>query len=528
MFTIKLYRFNKKSNSTKVPGSNEGTSFTCTMKTSSSIINPVIDIKVGAGTIPDYNYAYIQSFKRYYYVTDTVYDLGVWTLTLSVDVLASYKTDIGNSRQYVLRSESNYDGDIIDSLYISKMTSLYDKCAYSVYAGISSSAPNGVRYRYSTGTSGQTSQYFNAKLSDGEFMIGLVGNNATGVNYYAMSYTTFKQFINAVCTLVPSGMTDLTSATANAVFNPLQYITMCRWYPEVTSINISGAVNTLYIGGSGNPVTVSGSIYPVDMEKIPEYWMEITIPRHPDASNYPYKNLNPYSEYNLFFQPFGNIPIDSTKIYGESSLYITWSVDYATGLSHMKVRPYSHLEDNDSIIVDMISEYGVTIPISTLVMDVKTGLIVSGLQWIKGQFESPGLSNISEKVSSGYNWLKDKVNSLLGRSDESSGDRMSTSQILDKTTDTLAAAMGQVRTVGASGSFLAYNSGKPYVYAFFYDQATQDATIFGRPCHKPLVLSTLSGYCLCSNAVVNYVYGHPVESEKYAVIRYLNTGVYLE
>ena len=105
---------------------------------------------------------------------------------------------------------------------------------------------------------------------------------------------------------------------------------------------------------------------------------------------------------------------------------------------------------------------------------------------------------------------------------------MSTSQILDKTTDTLASAMGQVRTVGASGSFLAYNSGKPYVYAFFYDQAQQDATIFGRPCHKPLVLSTLSGYCLCSNAVVNYAYGHPVESEKYAVIRYLNTGVYLE
>ena len=496
------------------------------MKTSSSIVNPVIDIKVGSNEIPEYNYAYIQAFKRYYYVTDVVYDIGIWTLTLSVDVLATYKSDITNSRQYVLRSESNYDGDIIDRLYISKVPSLYSKCAYSYYEGISQGSPDGVRYRYTDGTSGLTSQYFNAKLSDGEFLIGIVGDNATGVNYYAMGYTAFKQFVNAVCTLVPSGMTDFTNATANAIFNPLQYITMCRWYPEVTSINVNGVLHTLYIGGSSNPVTITGNIYPVDMEKVPGYWMEIDIPRHPDSTDYPYKNLSPYSEYNLFFQPFGNIPIDSTKIYGEDDLYVTWSVDYATGLSHMKVHPYSHQEDNESIIADMITEYGVTIPISTLVMDVKTGLIVSGMQWVKGMLD--GSSGLSKSESGKGAGLIGPTDYAISRREISGTPEVKMTDVLDKVMDAVAAGMGQVKTVGASGSFLAYNSGKPYVYAFYYDQADQDASIFGRPCHKSLVLSTLTGYCLCSNAVVNYSNGYPVESEKYAVIGYLNTGIYLE
>lgn len=529
MFNIRLYRFNKKTNSTKKPPVNTGSVYTCTMKTSSSIISPVIDIKYPVNQIPDFNYAYISEFKRYYYVTDVVYSIGVWTLSLSVDVLASFRDDILNSTQYVLRSYSNYDNTLVDGLYTSKLAGYYDKCEYSYYEGIKiggTAYPNGVHYtNIAGGSSGSTSNYFNISISQGDFVIGVVGNNTTGVDYYCMGYTAFKQFVSAICNLVPSNMTDLANQTANAIYEPLQYITMVRWYPQVASFTTGTAVHTLYIGA--DTVTISGNIYPMDMNGVPEYYMEIDIPRHPKASDYPYMNQSPFAEYNLFFQPFGNIPLDATKIDGEEELYITWTIDYATGISHLKVRPYSHLERNPAVIVDVISEYGVTIPLSSLVMDVKTGLGIAGLNWLSNTIDGYKANKWSSagSKSAGNSSAPSLADASRGIGQVEPSDNKS---MLDTVIDAIAGALGQVKSVGTAGSFLSYNSGKPYIYAFFYDQCEQYPELFGRPSCKKLKLQNLSGYCLCQNAVVNYSSAYPNESEKNAVLRYLNTGIYLE
>lgn len=104
-----------------------------------SIFQPVVEIrwdvkplKTQGGTdYPDppyqqadiiaYNYAYIQLFGdyntatygdyfdnvhgRYYYITDiTINTSGLYQLTLQVDVLATYRDEIGGSSQYIVRS----------------------------------------------------------------------------------------------------------------------------------------------------------------------------------------------------------------------------------------------------------------------------------------------------------------------------------------------------------------------------------------------------------------------------------------
>ena len=526
MFNIRLFKFNKKSNSTKKPVLNTGQTFSCTMKTSSSIINPVIDIKYPANQIPDFNYAYIDSFKRYFYITDTEFSIGVWTLYLSVDVLATYKDDILNSSQYVLRSYSNYDGDLIDSIYDTKLLTI-GKCSYSVYPGATvggSTYTYGVSYRYSDGTSGTTSDYFNVGLSGGDFLVGIVGNNATGVNYYSMSYNTFKQFINQAVNLTPTDMTDVSTGVAQAIYNPIQYITTVRWYPEVPQGASGTSINTVYLGKDS--ITTSGSIYPLNIEKTVEYWMEIPIPRHPSSTSYPYLNQSPYSEYNLFFQPFGNVPIDATKIYGQSDLYVTWTVDFAKGIGHMRVRPYTHFENNQSVIIDTMAEYGVSIPISSLVMDVQSGLTIAGLTWL-----NDGIKNLTSSKSAGKTVMdnpqyRNAINAGIDMGKPL--DTISIGGTVERSLDALAGAMGQVKTSGTSGSFLAYNSGKPYVYAFFYDQTSHYPELFGRPSNKQLVLSGLSGFTLCENAAVNYIYLYPSEGEKNAVIGYLNSGFFIE
>ena len=495
------------------------------MKTASSLVSPVIEIKTSADQIPDYNYAYIDRFKRYYFITDTVYSIGVWTLYLMTDVLASYRDDILNSMQYVIRSYSDYDADLIDTVYDSKLLTT-GKCSYNYYPGIKiggTSYPNGAHYRILNGSSGSTTQYFNTSMSQGDFVVGIVGNNATGVNYYSMSYSTFKQFINQTVNLTPTNMTDVSTGVAQALYNPIQYITTVKWYPEVASGSLGTGTNTVYIGK--DTITTSGTMYPINIEKTVEYYMEIEIPRHPSSATYPYLNQSPYSEYNLFFPPFGNIPIDATKIYGQSVLYITWDMDYAKGLSHLRVHPYSHYENSSAIVIDTIADYGVSIPISSLVMDIQSGLTIAGLTWL-----NDGIKNLTSSRKAGKSVMDNPQyrNAINAGIDIGTPISSSNVDLIDKTLDAMAGALGQVKTSGASGSFLAYNSGTPFIYAFFYDQTPRYPDIFGRPCCKPKVLSTLSGFTLCENATIDYVYLYPTEGEKNAVLRYLNTGIFLE
>lgn len=71
-----------------------------TLRDTSSIINPVIRIE--KSTPPqnnDYNYMYIDAFKRYYFIEDiTAVRKGLWEISGRVDVLFTYATDILNNK----------------------------------------------------------------------------------------------------------------------------------------------------------------------------------------------------------------------------------------------------------------------------------------------------------------------------------------------------------------------------------------------------------------------------------------------
>ena len=116
-FRVDFYNFSKKENSTATPSANSATSFNCKLLSPSGVLSPVLEINLGVNNYPNYNYAYIPNFNRYYWISDWVNDGPLWRCSLNVDVLASYKTAIGNTNLYVLRAANSYDGDIIDTLY---------------------------------------------------------------------------------------------------------------------------------------------------------------------------------------------------------------------------------------------------------------------------------------------------------------------------------------------------------------------------------------------------------------------------
>lgn len=67
--------------------------FTGTLRSITSIINPVIDLEIENPT--GFNYAYIPDFGRYYFISDVVsIRSGLWKISMRVDVLQSFKDRI--------------------------------------------------------------------------------------------------------------------------------------------------------------------------------------------------------------------------------------------------------------------------------------------------------------------------------------------------------------------------------------------------------------------------------------------------
>lgn len=65
--------------------------------------------------LPTFNYVYIEAFNRYYYVNDiTSLKKDLWQMTLSVDVLMSYKEAILACTGFVDRNENEFNADLID------------------------------------------------------------------------------------------------------------------------------------------------------------------------------------------------------------------------------------------------------------------------------------------------------------------------------------------------------------------------------------------------------------------------------
>lgn len=82
-----------------------GRSFTISFKDDVSAINPVIVLDCGNANISDYNYCYINYTNRYYYIENKEMIPGnLWRLTLSTDVLMSFKESIKNLSGILERS----------------------------------------------------------------------------------------------------------------------------------------------------------------------------------------------------------------------------------------------------------------------------------------------------------------------------------------------------------------------------------------------------------------------------------------
>jgi hypothetical protein len=95
-----------------------------------SVTNPVIKIEQSVN-LSLYNYAYIEDFGRYYYITDIkTLRNNLWELSLDIDVLMTYKNDILNTVGLINHADLNqylHDTNIVTSSKCTKQIVTFTK-----------------------------------------------------------------------------------------------------------------------------------------------------------------------------------------------------------------------------------------------------------------------------------------------------------------------------------------------------------------------------------------------------------------
>lgn len=114
LFSIKLYQ--NKAEANRVDKTNYITlvkEVLGVLRESTSIID--FSVVLELDTFPNFNYVYIEIFNRYYFVSDIVsLNKNIWEVSLSCDVLMSYKDAINACTGFVDRNENTYNLLIVD------------------------------------------------------------------------------------------------------------------------------------------------------------------------------------------------------------------------------------------------------------------------------------------------------------------------------------------------------------------------------------------------------------------------------
>lgn len=95
-----------------------GSDMTGTLRDDCSIVDPVIKVEGIVGSnLTSCNYAYIEEFGRYYYITNIVCSGKLFEVHMHVDVLMTYKSGIRTNSAVISRQENNYNLYLQDGVF---------------------------------------------------------------------------------------------------------------------------------------------------------------------------------------------------------------------------------------------------------------------------------------------------------------------------------------------------------------------------------------------------------------------------
>lgn len=454
----------KRENSTKQR--TMSTTHNCLFKNGCSMLYPTLLLELDTDTFPDFTGFKIED--RYYNVTDIKsVRQNLFEISGEVDVLATYKSDIGNATEFVNRAAGAYNPYVIDTKY----PALADSDLASIYL---------------TGL---------ATDSDGTYIVGIAGRspdsgNPSAVTYYAFNAYTFSELMMALFddNYLDNTLTDVTVELQKELLNPFQYIVSCYWYPVPYTYFSNNFLATVMFGWWTAKYSMEGGLNTVVAKRVDEsqriYSWEQTFnpPKHPqNATRGIYLNAPPYTKYTLNCYSFGSIPLNPSPFVDGDAGAIEIDVDLYTGTAQMYVACAGNR------MFTAISQFGVPIQINQNTANIVGGAVSA----------FSGIASLAQgKVVGAASGI--------------------TSAILD--------AFPQVQSQGTNGSKVAFMQ-TPNIVAEFHNISDEDNTTIGRPLCAPRQINSLSGYIECESVDIQLAC---TSTERIKVIDFMESGFFYE
>lgn len=552
--SVGLFKFNKKVNSTIAPAQGAGTiTAMINIKEASNLFSPTLvfttDIFQSGDTIQnpmEYNYCYIPDFKRYYFIKQWSWLLGRWECRLEVDVLASFKREIGNSTMYVLRSASRADGSILDTKYPVKRQIAYRKNVLTPHVPV------------------WNTNLHSASIDEGFYCVGIANNdlNALGsVAYYAFSVDAMRELMTMMYSS-PSwlGVTDAGISTdlQKMLLNPLQYIVSCVWIP--TGFSPSGGTGTNTVPYGWWSITLpSTTVYRITQGRLVLYkdWF-FGLREHPQktSDDLAWLNLAPYTMFSLNFPPFGMIPLDSLRLTDSDGIHCGIWIDVITGKATLRIS--RAVVENQSWVpreqfYETVAQLGVPMALAQMSVDLSSlgnssqmiggaalGAVTgAGAKKLAGK-GATALGNALTRATSNQrvqdilanhprlnNMVSSLQSSLAVTAAYDTGDSLldTVKETASDVGNALIAAMGQCSSSGATGA-LGMLDYPPELIQYFQYVVDMDPVHNGYPLCEMTQINTLSGFILVGNA--DEFTANCMAVERQAVIQYLEGGFYYE
>lgn len=503
-FDAYFFNFQKRINSTLAPTQAQwesGLDAKIVLLDNTSIINPTFRLELSTppmASATKYNYCYVPDFKRFYFIQDWSCERNIWSCSCKCDVLASFRSAIRASSQYVLRSASNYDLSILDTLYPVKtppsasMNSTEEGAIYSMNAGLTDLC---VTIQTMGSLNDSFHDYFPPKTTSG----GLL---------YICTLRQLKEVLMFITSNLEDWLepaADLSTEAAKVIFNPFEYFRCVRIYPFNTIYNLPA-------GATPEPIKFGFWEMPNNAYKaevgLYETSFHIPLNSHPQAATRGSKmNGAPYTQRVLHFEPFGTIELDANHLTNAIGIYVHVVIDLNTGNAKYEIKGYADSTEHDTafsqlqrpIIAVGYSQMGYEIPLLEMKQSVDLGNVLPTV----GKMVSYSVAALGDFVKSGFKEFK--APSGIG--------------------DALSAMTTQANVKGGGGTMLPCVSSRPFINSFYASQVDENIIDHGRPLCQRVTISTLSGYCLCENAEITI---EGLATEESEICDYLNSGVYLE
>lgn len=511
---ITFYQFAKRTNSTKIVNVT-GTTYDCQLKAETDMINPSLLINgVPAAWNPIWNYCYIPAFSRYYFINNWRWRNGVWECDCTVDVLASWKTQIGAKEEYILRTNST-NGLVFN-----------ENVSDTVYPTLCDFSKNAV----------EVASPFASSITSGCYIIGCItGADFTpqpdetvgAITYYVMTPTELENLKYQLLTdenMVTMGITDtlgqmlvndVSKEVLKTMYNPYQYVVSCMWFPfGANAITDKTYKTAIRLGWWSYTVTA----YAITAQVLSSFVEDIgSLHGHPQALNRGnYLNYEPYTKTTLIGR-FGTMAVDTHYFANGETLRIYYQIDLVEGTALMKLVART-ATPSETLITTRVFQIGVPIQLAQVGVDYM-GQAMASVQGSMG-----ALSGIIGGATSGGN-----LGAAAGPYGAAAGAVVgaatgAVNSLLNGVYNTTAASMPQMETSGANGSFLLPFQ-KTTLLQLYYYIADEDIEHRGRPVYRKKTINTLSGYVLCAEGDIDFAC---LETEKAMISAYLTSGFFYE